>query len=140
MPKIVNFKIILPPSVFENAVASSNFNYHFTMPHLSPVENIRHPRYGVKDVEAPMLGNLWDYTSDSPWWVHTNDVITTLTKYSSSHFSTTIQNAEGNVLISMYQSVKFSGLLVGVNYYWVTHCIVQTRSRKLEGLRAFYRE
>ena len=87
-----NFKIIVAPRVFENTVSSRVFTltYHFTMPQHAPFGEIWHPCDGVEDVEDPLSGNLWYYSSNGSIWIHTDAIITIL-KYSSSlHSSTTL--------------------------------------------------
>ena len=88
------------------------------------VGKIRHSPDEVKYVEAPLPGNLWYYSYNGSRCVCTNAVITTPPKYSYLHFRTTLQTANGDVLITVSSSVNGSGQLVVVNGGWFTRRIV----------------
>ena len=139
-PNVFNIKIILAHSVFGNYVAFRvfDFTYLCNMPRRAPVVKIRHSPDAFEQVEAPHRGNLWYYSSDAYWRVHTDDAITITPEFSTSHFRTTLETAKGDVLVTVSPSVNFSSRLVGIIEGWENCLIVQTLSRTPKGL--YYRK
>ena len=128
-PILFNFKNMIAPRIFENAVASRVFTYCCIMPQwCDPVGKIRCTLEG--EVESTLPGNLWVIASDGSLWVYPNVVITSPPRSSSLHFSMTLQNYEGDFPITVYPSVNGSDILVRVDGGWVTHRFVETCSRK----------
>ena len=132
---------ILTPSIFEIAAVSRVFTYLCIMSRRwDTVGNIRISYDGVKQVEYPLLGNLWSVASNGSRWIHPDAVINTPPQYSSLNLSMTLQTAEGYFLIIMYPSVNGSSHLVGLDCGWVNRHIAQTSSRTPKRLQASYRE
>ena len=94
------------------------------MPLCAPVGETRLTSYGVKYSKAPLPGpgNIWDYDPDGSQWLHTDAVITIPPKSNSSHFSTTIQNAEGDVLITVTPYINVITRLVIIHNHIVQTC------------------
>ena len=83
-----------------------------------------------------MFGNLLEVATDVSRWVHPDAVITSRSKSSSLHFSTTLQTVNGDVSITVSPPYNGGGLLVLVYYEWVNRCIVPTLSITPKGLQA----
>ena len=129
--RLFNFKIILALSIFENSVTSRVFNYCRIIP-LWPahVGIIQPPPEG--EVKAILSGNLCSVASDGSWY--------TPPKYSTLNFSTTLQTAMGDVLITMYLSINGSFHLVRLYDSWVNHRVLPTWYRTSNGLWSPYLE
>ena len=124
---------------FENSVPSMFSTQHSIIPKLRGIiGDIRRPPEG--EVEYPVTGNMWAVASNGSCWVHTNFVINTPPESSSQHFSTTIQTAYVDVLITISPSVNGSGCLFVKNDECMTCRIVPMCSRNTEGLRGSYPE
>ena len=59
-------------------------------------------------------GNLWRYTTNGSWWVHSNAVIRVLPKI-NTHFETTFLTRKWEIPISVSPPINGSALLVSVN-------------------------
>ena len=121
MPIFFNFKNILAPSVFENAVTSIVFDYLCTMSQRNHVGKILYPCDKVENVEAPPPGTLWGVVSNGSRWVHTNTAITTLSDSSPSYVSKTLQAYKGDICITVSLYGNSSVFLVVVDYGWFNH-------------------
>ena len=134
------FKIILALRVVENSVDSRVFTFTFLWTMIQPahVGKILRSPDEVKEVEAPLPGNLWYYSYNGYWCIRTDAIITNPPVYSYSHFRTTLQTFNRDVPITVSSSGNGSGQLVVVNEGWVTDHIVQRCSRTPEGLQSSY--
>ena len=81
-------------------------------PQQFPIDDIRYPRKGVKnvasaeDVATPTTGSLWAVTSNGSRWVHSSGIrtVTTLLNYSPSvigHVRSTIYTYEGVIYVTL---------------------------------------
>ena len=110
------------------------FTYWIIMTRRSPVGKIVYPSNIVKYVESPLPGSLWAVASSGYSWVHPYGVITTSPYSSPLYVITTLQNSEGDILVTFSLSVNYSGFLVVLYDGCLGHCFVQTLSTTLDGV------
>ena len=137
-PVIFNFKTISASSVFGKFFVSSFFTYIFIIPCKFTVCKIRYPIDISKDVKAPLPSNLWSVTSNGSMWVHPNYVITTRPNSPPLHVSTNLQTSEEDIMSTFIPSGNVRGLLVGVDYGWISLHLVQTQYNTPDGMRSIY--